>query len=483
VSVTSTTVETRLVRPRAGCGTLESPWTGWEDQVECAPGRDAPGILVFPAGFWSVPRPLRLGSGVLLTVADETEGRAWFLPAVNAPVLDSLFRVDGSHDIRLRDICLNGSGGRARHGLVVRCGTRIQVTGCRFGDFRAPDGGAILLSGESEDRPVLELVIQGCRFRNGSAGIRLERDLSDLLVEGNRFEEITGPALRLDPKDRWADYGLIAVRNRIIRNNGTHEGPFLAILPGAEGIRLADNSLEAPAEPTGDSCAGIEIRGGGPMSRRRLEVVNNRMVGVPGPALSARHCGPGFLAAGNHVESCGAAEQASVRLEACHGVVVEDNEIKDPRGDGLVAVDCSRSRINGNDVEGAGDSLSPRGGTCGVLVEGDGSRRLSVTDNRVLGMRHAGLRIASGAGVRVVGNEIQDCGVGIRVEHAERLLLVGNDCRDNGEGGIVVEEGVARGFVALNYAILNGPVDLDVRGERIRSRGNKVDREAGKAAS
>jgi parallel beta-helix repeat protein len=77
----------------------------------------------------------------------------------------------------------------------------------------------------------------------------------------------------------------------------------------------------------------------------------------------------------------------------------------------------------------------------------------------------------------VVGNEIQDCGLGISARESKRLVLVGNDCRDNGNGGILVEDSVERGFVALNYAILNGPTDLVVAGSRIRCHDNKVDRE------
>jgi hypothetical protein len=77
----------------------------------------------------------------------------------------------------------------------------------------------------------------------------------------------------------------------------------------------------------------------------------------------------------------------------------------------------------------------------------------------------------------VTGNEIQDCGAGIRAGAVSRLLLVGNDCRDNTTTGIRVDEDVSGGLVALNHCILNGPIDLEVLGSRIRCRDNKVDRE------
>jgi hypothetical protein len=63
------------------------------------------------------------------------------------------------------------------------------------------------------------------------------------------------------------------------------------------------------------------------------------------------------------------------------------------------------------------------------------------------------------------------------VTSASALVLVGNDCRDNGDGGIRVDADVRRGLVALNHAILNGPVDLVVRGQGVRRRDNKVENE------
>jgi nitrous oxidase accessory protein NosD len=133
-------------------------------------------------------------------------------------------------------------------------------------------------------------------------------------------------------------------------------------------------------------------------------------------------------------------------------------------------------RLNGNEVTGSCDGLMPRGGKSGLVVEGSGSRRVHVTDNRVHGLREAGVAIHAGRDVRVVGNEVQDCGLGIRAERTKRLVLVGNDCRDNGDGGIHVEDSVERAYVALNYAILNGPTDLLVAGSRVRCHDNKVDR-------
>ncbi|MCA9753287.1 MAG: right-handed parallel beta-helix repeat-containing protein [Gemmatimonadetes bacterium] len=481
MSVSTTPVESVRVRPVSGCGTLESPWAGWEDQVDSPTARREGQTLEFGSGFWALSRPVRLRTGATLTSAAGSDGRPWFLPAANCRGMDTLFKIDGAHDVTLLNVCLNGRDKTTRHGLVVRCGTHVQVKACRFGDFRDDEGAAILLCGESEDRPVREIVVQDCKFLNGFHGIRLERDLSDLLIHGNRFEEIEGPALRIDPKDRWADFGLIAVQNRIIRNNAANRGSYLTILPGAEGIRLADNSFEGPEGRRGEPCTAVEIRGGGPMSRRRLELVNNRISCVPGAAVHARQCGPGFLAAGNHAISCGGDEHAVLHFEACHGIVVEDNEVREPSSVGILARDCARARLNGNDVEGSCDGLAPRGGTSGVAVTGDGSVRVRVTDNRAHGLRESGIRVEGGRGTRVVGNEIQDCGAGIRVQKTRRVVLVGNDCRDNGDGGILLEPDTARGYVALNYAILNGPCDLVVRGQGVRVHDNKVDRESREA--
>ena len=158
------------------------------------------------------------------------QGAVWFLPAApDAGPLDSLFLVDGTGDVEFDGICLNSRDGGARSGIRLRCGIRIQIRGCRFGDFRDPDGAALLLDGESEDRCIREIVIQDCRFVHGAVGIRLGRFATDLLVADNRFEEFSGPATVVDPRDAWTDYSLIYVKNRLLcRTHGGAE-PFLRI--------------------------------------------------------------------------------------------------------------------------------------------------------------------------------------------------------------------------------------------------------------
>jgi parallel beta-helix repeat protein len=221
----------------------------------------------------------------------------------------------------------------------------------------------------------------------------------------------------------------------------------------------------------------IEVRGGGPMSRRRLEVMMNCILGSSGPGIAARQCGPGFLAAGNRVLSCGLSGAPALDFQACTGVLVEDNEILEIEGPGIRASDCARARINGNEIVGTLESKTPRRGATGLLLEGAGTRHVRVTDNRVRSVRGEGIRVANGRSLRLTGNEVEDCGFGIEVRETHNVVVVGNDCRDNSRGGIRVDESVQRGIVALNYAILNGPVDLEVRGSRVRSRNNKIDRE------
>lgn len=475
MSTPSTATAAVRVRPAEGCGTLESPWIGWENQLESA-SLDQARDFAFAAGFWGVEHPVRLATGTTLGADPEQDGRPWFVPVDK---IDSLFRVDGAHEISLNSLCLNGGGDRATSGLFVRCATSLSISGCRFGDFAGDESCAIRISGESADRLVTGIVIQGCLFVNGTTGIALERHVSDLLITDNRFEEFAGPSLRVDPRDEWASYGLIFVKNRIQATSNERIGPMVEIGAGAEGLRLADNDFRGPDEAReGDSPTwpGLSIRGGGPRGRGRIEVMTNRMVGLTGPAVEARQCGPGFLVAGNSATSCGSRECACLELVACHGALVEDNELHEFPGPGIRLRDCSSSRVNGNEIRGLAEPNLPRGGSTGILIEGDAGRRLRVTDNRVSGTRDPGIMVTNGVGIRIVGNEIQDCGEGIRVAAARNLLVVGNDCRDNGGGGIRVGEAVNRAVVALNYAILNGPVDLEVLGRRITCEQNKVDR-------
>jgi parallel beta-helix repeat protein len=455
---------------------------GWESQLDDDRLPPGPRTFVIPGGFYGVSRTIRLRSGTHLRSEGEADGPAWFLPApVDGSGLESLFLVDGSHEITISGICLNGREGLARHGITIRCGTRIIIDSSRFGDFGHPAGAAMLVAGESRERYVKELVLQRCSFRHGFTALRLERNADDLLMLDNRFEEFSGAAVVLDPGDHWNAYGLVFVKNRLRNLAERHQGPLLRIHPGAEGIRLAENTFEGPGggESPGDALpAAVEIAGVGPLSTRRLEFLQNRIVGTPGPGLRGRECGPGLVIAGNHFVGCGHAASGSLVLEKCYGVLIEDNEIAELAGVGIDLDRCRQLWVNGNEIVGTRDSHSMRRGTVGIVARGEGSRRNRISDNRVSGVRQQGILVSAGREVRVTGNEIEDCGEGIRMRTLCRFVLVGNDCRDNSAGGIHVERQVTRGFVALNHSILNGPVDLQVLGERVRCLRNKVDRQS-----
>jgi hypothetical protein len=469
-------VETLALEPAAGCGTLESPWTGWEEALE----RRASGgrrVFVLAPGFYGLERPVRLADDVeLVSEAGHPDG-PWFLPVSGIAPLETLFLVDGSRNVTLSGIRLNGRRNAARHGVVVRDGSAFQLTGAHLEDFEDEAGAALLVEGTSDTRAAREIVVQACWFLNGTTAIRLGRHATDLLIDDNRFEEITGSAVHVDPRDEWIDYGLIFARNRLRNARTRRTAPFVSLRAGAEGVRLAENTCEVERGGNDGGSAGFEIEGGGPVSRRRVELLLNRLVGIPGPGIRASRCGPGFVAAGNQLVACGAPDSPVIDLRVSHRVLIEDNEIVEPAGPGIRLRDCARARLNGNEIRGGSPEL-PRGGSVGVLVEGGGSRRLRLTDNRIRCVKGDGLRIEWCAGARVVGNEVEDCGSGIRASRGTGLMLVGNDCRDNGDGGIMVADAVRRGFVALNYSILNGTSDLDVRGEAIRCRSNKVDRGA-----
>ena len=175
--------------------------------------------------------------------------------------------------------------------------------------------------------------------------------------------------------------------------------------------------------------------------------------------------------------ACGHSESGSLVVESCDGVLVEDNEVAEIAGTGIDLNDCRNLCINGNEIVGTRDAHTVRSATVGILARGRDSRRNRITDNRVSGVRRQGILVSAGRQVRITGNEIEDCGEGIRMRTLSRFVLVGNDCRDNSTGGIHVERQVTRGFVALNHSILNGPVDLQVLGDRVRCLRNKVDRQ------
>jgi hypothetical protein len=162
-------------------------------------------------------------------------------------------------------------------------------------------------------------------------------------------------------------------------------------------------------------------------------------------------------------------------------VIAEDNEIRSARGAGMRLTGCRRAHAHGNEVHGAGSAEPSTARGAGLLVEGDGSRCVRITDNRVTGASGAGILVTGGRGLRVVGNEIHDGDEGLRVCGGSAVVVVGNDCRGNASGGIRLDDAVRRGLVALNHAVSNGLADLVVSSPAVRRRANKVDHEASAA--
>jgi hypothetical protein len=322
-------------------------------------------------------------------------------------------------------------------------------------------------------------VVEGSTFLNGAVGLSIERDARDLLVTGNRFEDFTGPAIRVDPRGDWVDYGMLIVKNRIRDTRAERGEPLVRIGAGAQNLRLAENVLEGPEDagaPAPESAPGIELQGSGSAERLRLEILLNRFTSLRGPALEARQCGPGLLACGNEIAACGTSHRAAVDLSSCRGAVVEDNGIAASRGTGLRLTECRRVRALGNEIRSPGAGVDGSTPAAGILVEGARSHHVRLGDNRVSGATGAGIDVHGGTGLRIVGNEVQDCHEGIRVRSGRAVVLVGNDCRANGTG-IALDRAVVRGVLALNCAVRNGRADLTVRGSRVRRRDNKVDRE------
>lgn len=472
VSLTSVPIETIRLRAARGSGTIESPWLDWEAHVEEAL-HGAPRTFLFGAGFWGVSRSIRLGSAVKLAPEHPGEGRPWFVPSAE---LDSMFVVDGTHEVSLRDLGLEGRGGRARHGVLVRCGTRVEVRGCRFDDFGARGGCALRIAGESSDRWVRGVVVEGCTFLNGTVGMSVERDARDLLVADNRFEDIAGAALRVDPRGEWVDYGMLVLKNRIRAGGAERADPLVRIASGAQNLRFAENVLEGPdgdGAVAAEAPAGIELQGVGSAERLRLEVLSNRFASLGGPAIEARQCGPGLVASGNEITDCGTSHRAAIELSGCRGAAVEDNEVSAPRGAGVRLTECRRVRAQGNEVRGGG--RGDDAGGAGFVVEGAGSHRIRLADNRASGLPGAGIDVWGGSALRLVGNEVQECREGIRVRAGKAVVLVGNDCRANGTG-IRVDDVVVRAVLALNQTIRNVRLDLEIRGERVRTRDNRTGR-------
>ena len=296
MTTSAANLETLTLRPTGGCGTLESPWTGWEAALERR--ADGPRAFVLSPGFYGLDRPVRLADDVELISEDGHPDGPWFLPVDAGAGLEALFLVDGSRNVRMSGIRLNGRGRGARHGVLVRGGSGFQMTATRLEDFQDETGAALRIEGESEGHPAREIVVQACSFLNGATAVRLGRHTSDLLIDDNRFAEISGPALNADPQDEWIDYGLIFARNRLRNARTPRTAAFVTLGAGAEGVRLAENSCEVEGARNGESPAGFDIQGGGPVSRRRVELLLNRLVGIHGPGIRVQRCGPGFVAAG-----------------------------------------------------------------------------------------------------------------------------------------------------------------------------------------
>ena len=88
-----------------------------------------------------------------------------------------------------------GRGKGARHGVLVRGGSGFHLIATHLEDFQDEAGAALRIEGESEGHAAREIVVQACSFLNGATAVRLGRHATDLLIDDNRFAEITGPAL------------------------------------------------------------------------------------------------------------------------------------------------------------------------------------------------------------------------------------------------------------------------------------------------
>ena len=102
-------LEPLSLQPAGGCGTLESPWTGWEAPLERRSSGDRR-VFVLAPGFYGLERPVRLADDVELISEEGHPDGPWFLPVDTRTPLEALFLIDGSRNVSLSGIRLNGRG-------------------------------------------------------------------------------------------------------------------------------------------------------------------------------------------------------------------------------------------------------------------------------------------------------------------------------------------------------------------------------------
>jgi hypothetical protein len=170
------------------------------------------------------------------------------------PRLETLVRVAGTRDAPVDDLVLRGLGFAASgwlepsspHGYpVLQAGFRLQSVSAPQ-DVLAPPGAVVL----SHARDV---VVERCTFeRLGALGLVVEEGSQRIVIEGNRFRDLSGGAIAIGgvlPADRAeADPARLTsdhvVRNNYITDVGLEYFDHAAIFVGyARGVIIEHNEL------------------------------------------------------------------------------------------------------------------------------------------------------------------------------------------------------------------------------------------------
>jgi hypothetical protein len=363
------------------------------------------------------------GPGTVLEIAgDQGAGTLWVI------ALDP-----GAHDVTLRDLTIDTSAAvntdEQTHAIEVGSGLGtgpvedVRIERVRFVHPAASDGSrkgdCLRLVGAGADTPVRRVTVIGSTFTScARSGIAIQRNVFDLVIEGNQFTQAGDQDIDSEPTGSGLDGSIAIVGNVFNDDVALGQGDFSVTIGGISEpmarVTLANNVFQgrgvgfyrvADTTVTGNTFDATMKSGLGVID---IENVAARVV-IQGNALRRRGAMGAPIRVIHH--SGGAASQ----------LVIANNVLtNDTPGGGVDMESAQDVTVSGNDMSWTVPAPSGSGVRLrSVIRPADG---VMISGNRIAGSLFAGIFLGASpqpfGAVSIVGNMMRGSPVGLRCEQS-----------------------------------------------------------------
>ncbi|WP_049981159.1 right-handed parallel beta-helix repeat-containing protein [Halolamina rubra] len=360
-----------------------------------------------------------------------------------------------------------------------------DVSDARVSEIAVENASAVGVAVEDDARDVR---LAGSSIRNGSLGVRVRGDASDVTVAETAFADLTGVGVDLRGDEgrvlnsTFETTGGAAVHVRgdgaLVANNSVRDTVGGIAVTDAAAVTVRANTLDEVQGPS------IHVAGAGDVEMPRIrpspgfhgvDVVLHPMLpaGMAGMADMAYGGGP------DGVDDGGTTTRRYVDVTMLSPtppdpVRVVDNVVRDSNGNGIVAANTSAVTVTANHVERSRDGVRIAGGSdatvannTAVLNRDDGitiaaSADATLRNNTVRNNTDDGLYVV-GDGAVITGTLARDNGDdGVDVQNSTLAAVRGNRLVRNDDDGLYLRF-VLNGSVEANVIRLNGDDGVDLR--------------------